>query len=47
MLAGISKVSSVQNSPILAKPFGSPTDGWEFNPNANVNSKKESLTWLL
>ncbi len=47
MLAGISKVSSVQNSPILAKPFGSPTEGWEFNPNANINGKKESLTWLL
>jgi hypothetical protein len=47
MLAGISKVSSVQKSPILSKPFGSPTEGWDFNPNTNINSKKESLTWLL
>ena len=47
MLSGINKVTSIHNQPLLTKPFGQASESWDFNPNANVNGKKESLKWLL
>ncbi len=47
MLAGISKVTGNQNQTIFTKAGSQAMDMWQFSPNANINSKKENLTWLL